>query len=136
VCQAFLDYVHIMTRLPELLEEQADDALPDASQSDEIDELARSIPKLIGILPDVLRNTWDPRHPAALSVMIAGLVAQVDKVRPLGLVGVFLAFIARIRLLIGAAIVWSQVQPTLVDETTKLRHIHSMAYARFLKSIY
>jgi nuclear pore complex protein Nup98-Nup96 len=94
-----------MIRLPELLEEQADDAFPDASQSDEIDELARSIPKLIGILPDVLRNTWDPRHPAALSVMIAGLVAQVDKVRPLGLVGVFLVFVARIWLLIGTAIV-------------------------------
>lgn len=81
-----------MTRLPELIEEHADDALPDASQSTEIDELARSVPKLIGILPDVLRNTWDPRHPAALSVMIAGLVAQVDKVRPLALVGLFPAF--------------------------------------------
>lgn len=81
-----------MTRLPELAEEQTDDGIPDASQSTEIDELARSVPKLIGILPDVLRNTWDPRHPAALSVMIAGLVAQVDKMRPLALVGVFLPF--------------------------------------------
>jgi nuclear pore complex protein Nup98-Nup96 len=79
-----------MTRLPELLEEQVDDdVVPDAVQCTEIDELVRSVPKLIGILPDVLRNTWDPRHPAALSVMIAGLVAQVDKVQPLALVGLF-----------------------------------------------
>jgi hypothetical protein len=84
-----------MTRLPELIEEHADDAVPDASQSIEIDELVRSVPKLIGILPDVLRNTWDPRHPAALSVMVAGLVAQVDRMRPLVLVGVSLFFLPR-----------------------------------------
>lgn len=112
--KAFLDYVHIMIRLLELIEEQVDDTIPDAAQSTEIDELARRVLKLIGILPDVLRNTWDPRHPAALSVMISGLVAQVDKVRPLAL---------------------SQVQPALVDERTKLHHIHSMAHARFLRSL-
>lgn len=75
-----------MTRLPELQAEQANDAVADASQATEIDELARSVPKLIGILPDVLRNTSDVRHRAALSEMVAGLVAQVDKVRPLALV--------------------------------------------------
>lgn len=90
-----MDYVHIMIRLLELTEEQVDDTIPDAAQSTEIDELARRVLKLIGILPDVLRNTWDPRHPAALSVMISGLVAQVDKVRPLALVSVFFAFLAR-----------------------------------------
>jgi nuclear pore complex protein Nup98-Nup96 len=89
-----------MTRLPDLLEEQMDDVVPDASQHTEIDELVRSVPKLIGILPDVLRNTWDPRHPAALSVMIAGLVAQVDKVQPLALVSRFSYVLNRIRMLI------------------------------------
>jgi nuclear pore complex protein Nup98-Nup96 len=77
-----------MTRLPELIEEQSDGATPDASQIIEIDELVRNVSRLIGILPDVLRNSWDPRHPAALSVMVAGLVAQVDRVRPLALVSV------------------------------------------------
>lgn len=121
-----------MTRLPELIEEQWDNAVPDASQSTEIDELARSVPKLIGILPDVLRNTWDPRHPAALSVMIAGLVAEVDKVRPLALVRIYFFPCQNCILIV---VMQSQVQPTLVDETMKLQHIHSMAHARFLKSI-
>lgn len=80
-----------MTRLPELQAEQANDAVADASQATEIDELARSVPKLIGILPDVLRNTSDVRHRAALSEMVAGLVAQVDKVRPLALVSLSLS---------------------------------------------
>ena len=93
--QVFSDYVHIITRLPQLLEEQVDDAVPDASQSTEIDDLARSVPKLIGILPDVLRNNWDPRHPAALKVMTAALVAQTDKIRPLALVGFFFRFPCR-----------------------------------------
>jgi nuclear pore complex protein Nup98-Nup96 len=75
-----------MTRLPELLEEQADDVVPDASQSAEIDDLARIASKLIGILPDVFPSSSDPRHPAALSVMVGGLVALVDKIRPLTLV--------------------------------------------------
>ncbi|KAF9460038.1 nuclear protein 96-domain-containing protein [Collybia nuda] len=112
--QAFLDYVHIMTRLPELQAEQAHNTVADASQATEIDELTRSVSKLIGILPDVLRNTSDIRHRAALSEMVAGLVAQVDKVRPLAL---------------------SKVQPMLSDETTKLRHIHSLAFARFQSSL-
>jgi nuclear pore complex protein Nup98-Nup96 len=85
--QAFLDYVHIVTRLPELLEESDDNVAPDATtQSSEIDDLIRSVPRLISILPDVLSNSRDPRHSAALSVMIGGLVAQVDRVRPLALV--------------------------------------------------
>jgi len=72
-----------MIRLPELLEAQTDDAVPDAHQSTEIEELSKSVPKLIGILPDVLRDTSDLRRSAALSEMVSGLVAQVDKARPL-----------------------------------------------------
>lgn len=79
-----------MRRLPELQEEQGDDAVPDAHQLSEIDELAKSVPRLIGILPDVLRDSGDLRHGAALAEMVSGLVGQVDKVRPLVLVSNFL----------------------------------------------
>jgi hypothetical protein len=85
--KAFLDYAHIMTRLPELQAQIADtEAVPDASQATELDELTRSIPKLIEILPDVLRNRDDPRHNAALAEMTAGLMSRLDKVKPLALV--------------------------------------------------
>lgn len=75
-----------MTRLPELQEEQEQDAVLDASHAMELDDLIRSVPKLIGILPDVLRNRLDARHNAALAEMTAGLVSKADKVRPLALV--------------------------------------------------
>ncbi|KII87791.1 hypothetical protein PLICRDRAFT_699296 [Plicaturopsis crispa FD-325 SS-3] len=115
--KAFLDYVHIMNRLPELHAQLSEhDAVPDASQALELEELTRSIPKLIGILPDVLRDRADPRHNAALAEMIAGLMLRLDKVKPL-------------------ALSQTQVRPTLVDEATRLRHIHSTAYERFMKTI-
>ncbi|RDB27909.1 Nuclear pore complex protein Nup98-Nup96 [Hypsizygus marmoreus] len=105
----FLDYVHIMTRMPELQESLTDDAVPDAHQSSEIDDLAKSVPKIIAILPDVLRDSADLRHAAALAEMVSNLVGLVDKVRPL---------------------VLAHAQPLMANESTKLSHIHSMAYAR------
>ncbi|GLB42170.1 putative nuclear protein 96 [Lyophyllum shimeji] len=105
----FMDYAHIMTRLPELADQQLKDAVPDASQNTEIDTLTRSVPRIIGILPDVLRDTSNPRHTAALAEMVSSMVAQVDKLRPLAL---------------------SQVPPSLMEEATRLGHIQSMAYAR------
>ena len=75
-----------MTRLPEL-QASLDDAsaVPDA-QASEMEDLVRSIPKLIDMLPDVLRNRDDPRHNAALADMIAELFLKLDKVKPLALV--------------------------------------------------
>ncbi|KAF8069104.1 nuclear protein 96-domain-containing protein [Lyophyllum atratum] len=112
--KVFMDYVHIMTRLPQLAEQVSNDAVPDAAHSTEIDTLTRSVPRLIGILPDVLRDGNDPRHKAALAEMVSGMVAQVDKLRPL---------------------VLGQVQPNLMDESTRLGHIQSAAYARLLEHI-
>jgi len=115
--KVFLDYVHIMTRLRELnalvLEHNS---LPDLAQVSELEELARSVPKLISILPDVLRNHSDPRHNAALVEMISGMMKQLDLLRPL-------------------ALSQSQVQPTLVGGPERLHHIHSTAYERFMKTI-
>jgi nuclear pore complex protein Nup98-Nup96 len=73
-----------MTRLPVLQQEH--DAVPDASQALELEELARTVPKLLGLLPDVLRDRSDARHNAALAEMITRLMLTVDKVQPLALV--------------------------------------------------
>lgn len=75
-----------MTRLPELKYHMDDDAIPDASEALELEDFARTIPKLIGILPDLLRERTDPRHNVALAEMVAGLTACLDQLRPLALV--------------------------------------------------
>ena len=84
--QAFLDYVTVRTRMPALRSELSNARVPDAAQALELEELSRSIPKLIGILPDVLRDRSDPRHNVALSEMISRLTAELDAVQPLALV--------------------------------------------------
>ncbi|KAG6844478.1 hypothetical protein H0H87_006614 [Tephrocybe sp. NHM501043] len=110
--KVFLDYVKIMTHLPDLLAEE--DSIADAEQSTQFDDLIKSVPRLIGILPDVLKEGPDPRHGAALTEIVAGLVGQVKKYAPH---------------------VLAQVDPTLLDESTRLERIQSMAYARFLSHI-
>ncbi|THH21138.1 hypothetical protein EW146_g347 [Bondarzewia mesenterica] len=113
--KAFLDYVNIRTRMPELRTHVLDpETVPDASQADELEELTKSIPKLIHILPNVLRDRSNPRHNVALSDMISELTRELDSVQPLAL---------------------GQVKSMPVEEATKLRHIHYAVYARFLKSI-
>ncbi|KAK7462816.1 hypothetical protein VKT23_007395 [Stygiomarasmius scandens] len=112
--KTFLDYVKVMTRLPILLEEDSLDAIPDASSAQEMDELVRSVPKLVGLLPDVLASRTDSRHKVALHEMTSRLVGMVDRVKPE---------------------VVSQVQPHLMDEATKLNHLRASAASRFMKSI-
>ncbi|KZP25015.1 hypothetical protein FIBSPDRAFT_856394 [Athelia psychrophila] len=108
--KVFLDYVHVLSRLPELHEQVVDTA------ATELDELARSIPKLIELLPEVLRNRDDPRHNAALAEMISALMTCLDRVKPL-------------------ALSQTQIKLAMVDDATKLRHIHSTAHERFLRTI-
>lgn len=73
-----------MTRLPKLREQVVDSgAIPDASQATELEELTRSVPRLISLLPDVLPDHHNLRYKAAVSEMIAGLTLALDKVRPL-----------------------------------------------------
>ena len=82
--QLFLDYVHAMTRMPELRELLDDvDTAPDAAAAAEVDDLTRSVPRLIGALPAVLRDRADMRHGAALAEMVAGLTHRLDQLRPL-----------------------------------------------------
>lgn len=87
--QAYLDYAHAMTRLPELHASLADAAVPDAAEEMEFESFVRTIPKLMGILPDVLYLQNDPRHKVALAEMMSGLTAVLDQVKPLALVRPF-----------------------------------------------
>lgn len=75
-----------MTRLPELHASLTDAAIPDAVDESELESLARTIPRLMAILPDVLYLQSDPRHKVALAEMMSGLTVVLDQVKPLALV--------------------------------------------------
>jgi len=115
--KVLLDYVHVMTRLPELRERLVDMMVvaPDPADAAEIEELTRSVPKLIDVLPDVLHNHQDIRHKAALAEMIAGLTSRLDQIRPLAL--------------------GQHLRTAKVAEATKLGHLRAMAYEKFLRSV-
>jgi hypothetical protein len=73
-----------MTRVPELIQDLR--ALRDASQVAELEELTRSIPKLIGILPALVRDQADVGQTVAVATMISALTRQLDDALPLALV--------------------------------------------------
>jgi nuclear pore complex protein Nup98-Nup96 len=72
-----------MTRIPELREQLDTMVVPDAADAAEIEELTRSVPKLIQQLPDVFNEISNIRHQAALAEMISGLTTRLDQLRPL-----------------------------------------------------
>ncbi|KIJ52381.1 hypothetical protein M422DRAFT_202467 [Sphaerobolus stellatus SS14] len=112
----FLDYVDATERIPELIVALQENAILDASDAMELDRLRNLIPQLIRALPDVFRDRNDPRHNAALSEMLSGLLSRYDSIKTK-----------------------STVQPdfdaTLVDEATRLKHIHGAAYNRFIQAV-
>ncbi|KAL1707103.1 nuclear protein 96-domain-containing protein, partial [Schizophyllum commune] len=108
-----MDYAHIMQRLPQLAAHQARNAVPDAAEALELEDLCRSVPKILGLLPDVFRAR-EPRHRAALAEITAGLLGAVDRVRPAAL---------------------AQVQPKFIAEGARLGHVRSMAHDRFTRSL-
>lgn len=106
-----MDYVHILTRLPKLqdqIEEDNEDGRPavaDAAVSQEIDDLTRRVPRIIGILPDVFYRSWtsDRRHAAATEEMVKNLLATTEKTKPIALVRIsLLCFYSDQKLMIGA----------------------------------
>ena len=72
-----------MTRMPELREYLDESDMADNAYTSEVDELTRSVPKMIGLLPSILRDRSDMRHNSALAEMIAGLTLRLDQLRPL-----------------------------------------------------
>ena len=73
-----------MMRLPELIQDLR--VSQDESQAAELEELARGIPKLIGLLPAMVRDPADARQSVAVATMMTGLTRQLDKALPLTLV--------------------------------------------------
>ena len=57
-----------------------------ADEAAELDQLARSVPRLVNLLPDVLPDRSDARHNAALTEMTNRLVHDLDRVKPLAIV--------------------------------------------------
>ena len=85
--QVFLDYSHVLTRLPQLRDRliETDGAL-DAGELSELEQLSRSVPKLVSIIPDVLPDRTNIRHTAAAAEMTNQLVRHLDQIRPLAIV--------------------------------------------------
>ncbi|KAG2041250.1 nuclear protein 96-domain-containing protein [Suillus americanus] len=114
--KVYMDYAHAMTRIPELHASLTESAVPDAVEEQELDNFTRTVPRLINILPDVLSSPSDPRHKVALAEMISGLIAVLDIVKPL-------------------ALSQSQIKLTSIDEATKLRHIQTTFFEKYMRSI-
>jgi len=112
--KAFLDYAHSMTRLPELIQDLR--VSQDSLQLAELEELARGIPKLIGVLPAMVRDPTDARQSVAVTTMITGLTLQLDRASPLTLSP-------------------KQLHGLPVDEATKLHHARSIVHSQFLRTL-
>lgn len=128
-----------MQRLTALQEEVTQDPSSPigASQKQELDELARRVPKIISSLPDVLsrRQSGDTLHAAALEQMVKDLISLVERTKPSTLVCFRLYVTCRHRLMTHFQSQISQSMLSCADEATKLGHVKGAGYARFLKSI-
>ncbi len=82
-----------MTRLPELIQDLRA-SQEDSSQVAELEELTRTIPKLIGLLPAMVRDQVDVRQNVAVAAMISGLTRNLDNALPLALVSWELLYIS------------------------------------------
>jgi len=120
-----------MTRLPELIQDLR--ASHDGPQVAELEELMRSVPKLIGLLPAMVRDPADARHSVAVATMISRLTGQLDNVSPLTLVSCGL--LPLVEFLTPAFQSPKQLRGLPVDETTKLHHARSIAHSQFLKTL-
>ena len=121
-----------MTRVPELMQDLR--VSRDASQVTELEELTRSIPKLIGILPALVRDQAGVGQTVAVATMISGLTRQLDNALPLALVSrkhfLYFSFLTD-----AGPQSPSQLRGLPVDETTKLHHARSIVYSQFLKTL-
>ncbi|KAF9010120.1 nuclear protein 96-domain-containing protein [Cyathus striatus] len=120
----FLECVEILTNVPKLQEEiareqQKGTIIEGPHKMQELDSLTKRVPKIVGILPDILyrRRMTDVRHAAALEEMVKDLLAVVKKSKPILLTQI------------------QQPMLTMVDATTKMDLVRGTGYARFLQGI-
>lgn len=106
------------------------------SPEEEIEDLARRVPKLIALLPDVLHRprAMDDRHIAAIEEMTQALLSVLGKVKPAILVCAcpFADFIGLLTIFS-----YQLKQPLLpsMDASTKISLIRGKSYARFLQRV-
>ncbi|KAI0631003.1 nuclear protein 96-domain-containing protein [Trametes polyzona] len=115
--KVFLDYAQALTRLPQLRERLVQgDGTVDEDETAELDQLSRSVPKLVSVIPDVLPDRSNVRHTAAAAEMTNQLVRHLDQIRPL-------------------AIAQAQLRTPFFGDATRVRNIHSTMYERFLRTV-
>ena len=132
-----MDYANATVRLPDLKENLDDDAVPDAAEALELEDLTRNVPKLIGILPDVLRDHGDARHNVALAGMVSDLTAALDQINSQALVSEVLPK-SHQGWMLSFFFAWqppSQLRAGAAVEGTRLKHIRASALDKFLASI-
>lgn len=113
--KVLMDYAHAVTRLQELYQRTEESGVSD-DEAVELEHLGRSVPKLIAMLPDVLRDRSDARHNAAVTEMTTQLTKHLDRVKPL-------------------AIHQSSMRPSLLSGGARLHNIQATAYERFLLAV-
>jgi len=139
--QVFLDYARVMTRLPRLLDAAAadneEDTLPGASRAEEIEDLSKTVPKIIAILPDVLHRSrvMDARHPAALEEMTKDLLKLVERAKPMLLVRISLLFNQTPAHMEITKTQIQQSRLSVLDGASRINLVKGIGYARFLQSI-
>lgn len=100
--------------------------------------LASRIPRVIGILPDVLRDKGENggRTKAALSIMLSNLLSCLDTSKA---VSHTFCLVTRLNERLTVSIHYAQGQieslSGLVDEAARLQHIHAAAYNSFVRTI-
>lgn len=137
-----MDYTHAVARLPQLRERLVQgDGVLSADESAELDQLARSVPKLISILPDVLPDRSNFRHNAALTEMTSKLVHHLDRCRPLAVVRLLsppsCAVVTNSLMHCGmsCAQAQGQIRTPFFTDAARVRNIHSTMYEKFLRTV-
>lgn len=116
-----------------------EDAVPDAAEASQLEMFMSRIPKVIGMLPDVLRDKGENggRSKAALSIMLSNLLSCLDASRAVS--HIFVLGTGMGNWLMGGAFLYVQGQieslTGLVDEAARLQHIHAAAYSSFMQTI-
>ncbi|EPQ60401.1 hypothetical protein GLOTRDRAFT_135098 [Gloeophyllum trabeum ATCC 11539] len=114
----FVDYADIGTTLPPLLFElrAEPNAIPDAAQKFVVENMSNLIPRLIGLLPDILSDRSDPRHRAALRHMTGKLMSALAKLK-------------------AANLTQTHIQIKSADEGARLEYLHASLYENFLNNM-
>jgi nuclear pore complex protein Nup98-Nup96 len=141
--QLFIDYVSIVSQVPELRRRhEMENAVPDAAEESQLEMLTSRIPRVIGILPDVLRDKGEngARSKAALSMMLSNLLSCLDASRAVSHNFVFGDKTEQTNADgVNTTLLYIQGQieslTGLVDEAARLQHIHAAAYSSFIRTI-